>query len=80
MSDEKLKTVDEIIPSETRVAMSCAIGDRIEERVNRIESNYIRKSEYKEFEEYVKSFKFIADIICTIPNLFDWQQILSNYL
>ena len=80
MSDENLKTMDEIIPSEARVAMSCAIGERIEERVNLIESSYIEKSKYKEFEEYVKSFKFIADIICIIPNLFDWQRILSKYV
>ena len=46
MSDENLKTIDEIIPTEARVAMSCAIGDRIEGRVNHIESNYIEKSEY----------------------------------
>ena len=79
MSDEYLKTMDEIIPTEARVAMSCAIGDRIEGRVNLIESNYIEKSEYKEFEGYVKSFRFIADIIYAIPNLFDWERILSKY-
>ena len=80
MSDENLKTIDEIIPTEARVAMSCAIGDRIEGRVNHIESNYIEKSEYKEFEGYVKSVRFIADIICAIPNLFDWERILSKYV
>ena len=79
MSDENLKTIDESIPTETKVAMSCAIGDRMEGRVNRIENNYIEKSEYKEFEGYVKSFRFIADIIYTIPNLFDWERILSKY-
>ena len=79
MSDENLKTMDEIISTEARVAMSCAIGDRIGGRVDHIESNYIKKSEYKEFEGYVKSFRFIADIIYAIPNLFDWERILSKY-
>lgn len=65
MSDENLKTMDEIIPTEARV--------------NLIKSNYIEKSEYKEFERYVKSFRFIADIIYAIPNLFDWERILSKY-
>ena len=79
MIDKNLKTMGESIFTETRVAMSCAIGDRMEERVNLIESNYIEKPEYKEFVGYVKSFRFIADIICTIPNLFDWERILSKY-
>ena len=38
MSDENLKTMDGIIPTETRVAMSCAIKDRMEERVEIVNS------------------------------------------
>ena len=76
MSDEKLTNgLNKFYNKQT-----CNIGDRIEGRVNHIESNYIEKSEYKEFEGYVKSVRFIVDIICTIPNLFDWQQILSKYV
>ena len=76
MSDEKLTNG----LNKFYIKQTCNIGDKIKETVNHIESNYIEKSEYKEFEKYVKSFKFIADIICTIPNLFDWQQILSKYV
>lgn len=76
MSDEKLTNGF----NKFYIKQTCNIGKNMDERVNLIESNYIEKSEYKEFEEYVKSFKFIADIICIIPNLFDWQRILSNYV